>query len=1248
MAIQNIPVWSFPPNWSSPPKQTLEWLTRVLSSPSGAEQRASLRLNPRREFETDFTVETSARAALNLFVSRHGGRNFYLPMWHEAYRLSAAATVGSNTIECHSADDGGLKAGDIVFISDPTDHRRYELAEVNAISGNVIELKAALAGSWAPHSPVHPVRIARFAEQPSFLRITDTVQHGTVRFKIMEKNEDERAVLERRVNGPMIYDGLITNSYHVETGRGGYFHHNSGTSEGQFAFIYGAFLAYEALIAGNPTNEARSAADYYLNLAQEMLDAMGDGSTVGPMLRQPIPDDPDTITLMHWLFAARGDVPEQGIVLDYQVTRNGNTLTIPSNAAGGRVQHVWQIYPASSELLYASPYSPAFDINSPSGETQLSISTWQRIGDTTVITIPSGADPGISEWKISYGFYEYSSIATGDGYEAFPSWTRIPGGYAACAPDTFRWFEQATAKAVALDTRAGKAQTWEKLRLAMRRSCVRGQAITDLREVIRPLPGFDVIPASGEPDGMFCYSDHPRAFPPIGPGLDNGWIGYDFWSRATNGDIIGNIPDSGNVVAQVQLGRGFADQWREQTNYQTADQYLYVAISASKKPNLALKEFFLIFVSSTMEYDENARWYADLGSKSTFVATTGDVIEFFIPRSEFKLRSFAEGTGDTVWGTSLPNGQTIQNFGVSSEMAGAYQIRLRAMRLVAGNTPDDIKGAKMPFFPGALPFAINADTIRQQFIGWNGSPFHGYQMADHWWWLGNDADEVHPALSVSDLPIPSRTNGSLTFPISGTTSVGNVSKPKNALLMEQQLIFLQHAQEQWHSDGGTLGPFAHTFVLNTPARSSLGWPTPHTWVYINDDPNTRWVGYQVRLVESLAKLIELAHSDPAFSDAVSLANTMVSNWLSWLNGYWPNLNGKAVGGTVIYGMPTDFDDPAKGQPETLYEEPHAAAVVMRACLQLEKAGFGSSLVNQSLMLRCWQYLELVWRTNGEMAFTWSPDPSAKQWYGFWHGEIITSLAELLLSPSHVSSGIDLNTVRTRLVQTTGFLREYGVSYNNAGTGLETLRTYRGFNVLLNEPDRGDDSQIGFDRNLDELDNRIAFPVFHDQAGFAFETFPYSWTLEGRDEYISFINLLFILRGRFTSVWLPTFSADLALTQDTAPGDRILTVENIGFTAGGGPEIGQEYVCIFLKDGSSLFRKITASTLSGLQTEIIELDEAFYDGLRASDVKRISFMQLCRLDQDRIEINHDTDTKGYATCKATFRGAPNIRKSNSGF
>lgn len=918
---------------------------------------------------------------------------------------------------------------------------------------------------------------------------------------IIADGKGECRIAPENPNGPLVKAGLVTNAYDRQNGRGDYFHYNAGTSEGQSIGIEGAMRAARVLLAGNDAD--KEAAAWYRLLGIGLLNAVGTGTRTGPMLRQPFPANSDTITLLHWLFAAKGNVPGQTADFDYiGVVENGK-IKIPRTD----IYNVWQIYPTDAYLLYESPYSPAYD--SAGNQVGVPIVNWTSEDGATVITIPSGA-PVKSQWKVVFGFYQ-GSIPQGAAFEAYPFWTKIPDGYAACAPDTFRWFDIAITEAMKVIS-DGK---WPALRAALRKSGVRGQAITDLREVLKPLPGLPVFPVSGSPDGMFCYSNHASA---VG---GQGGAGSNFWARDAAGNIKGTVP-AGNLPVQTQIGRGFNDAWRDATSYQDADGFLWLQLSCSsllgsndyksdhtktitiKKTaaGFELKAFgktvnsqatepvvlpvidgslldglygtgspfvsgaadkageygsfviqtdgyckftldtantdvaalttgksltetlnyqveytgnIFVFVSGSKNYDKNNRWYADIKavpfwSDVVSAHNDGRLVDLYVPRQAFKRKDSDDA--------ELPAGTILENFGISIEHPGGYSLVVGNMRLVKEQGAK--AGSKMPYFPGAMPFAINADTVAQQFVGWNGSPFHGYQLPDHWLVLVQEAQAVHPNLTPADLLVADPATGVLSAPISATDTDG-LTKPKAAMLAEQQLYFLKHAQQRWQIDGGTFGPFAHTFVLNTPARMSIGNPTPHTWVYTNDDPNTRWAGYQVRVVESLSRMVWVSRFAPGFKNARAMAGQMAVDWLSWLNTAWPNLTG------AVRGMPTDFPDPRISAPVAAYEEPHSPAVVLRACLWLKLSGFGDVAVLDAIMLRCWEYIESLWVTQGPMRYTWSTNPDAGEWFGFWHFEIVTTISVMLDEGSSVRPPAITDAIlRERLRLTSKWLQDIGV------------------------------------------------------------------------------------------------------------------------------------------------------------------------------------------------------------------------------
>lgn len=211
-----------------------------------------------------------------------------------------------------------------------------------------------------------------------------------------------------------------------------------------------------------------------------------------------------------------------------------------------------------------------------------------------------------------------------------------------------------------------------------------------------------------------------------------------------------------------------------------------------------------------------------------------------------------------------------------------------------------------------------------------------------------------------------------------------------------------------------------------------------------------------------------------------------------------------------------------------------------------------------------------------------------------------------------------------------------------------LDVYGGLNVLHLPPDEGDNTDFTFSRMMDELDNDTSIPQFFDIAGLPFPTQKHSWVSSGRQDYGKLKELLFRLRGRWGNLWLPSFTDDMRLVDPTPADDQYLLVENFGFTLSGGIQVGHDHLAIFFCDGRREYRRITSSTVLNDDVEVIGVDQPFVDGLLPEDVMRVSFMRLSRLDQDRIEVVHVTDTQGVSRCAVTFKSAPPLRTPLAGF
>ncbi len=201
--------------------------------------------------------------------------------------------------------------------------------------------------------------------------------------------------------------------------------------------------------------------------------------------------------------------------------------------------------------------------------------------------------------------------------------------------------------------------------------------------------------------------------------------------------------------------------------------------------------------------------------------------------------------------------------------------------------------------------------------------------------------------------------------------------------------------------------------------------------------------------------------------------------------------------------------------------------------------------------------------------------------------------------------------------------------------------YRGRPVLETRPEESEELTEAYQRLVLLLDNSTGIPVATDTADAAFRIQGFRWVLHGRQEQSLLRSLLYALCGRQKEIWLPTHTDDLQLMEIAVASSMQLDVSFIGYTRFANGQQGRRDIRIELIDGTVLFRRITSATELSDQVERLFIDAVLGRIIEPGEVGRICFMALARLDQDELELHHDTDSDGIASLQTVFRGIPDL-------
>lgn len=119
------------------------------------------------------------------------------------------------------------------------------------------------------------------------------------------------------------------------------------------------------------------------------------------------------------------------------------------------------------------------------------------------------------------------------------------------------------------------------------------------------------------------------------------------------------------------------------------------------------------------------------------------------------------------------------------------------------------------------------------------------------------------------------------------------------------------------------------------------------------------------------------------------------------------------------------------------------------------------------------------------------------------------------------------------------------------------------------------------------------------------------------------RLLYALRGRQTSFYIPTFMEDMTASQNLVLGVNTMDISWIGYTRFIENQTSKNVFKITFTDGTSLVREVQSSSqLSGTE-ERLTLDDTWPANRNVSEIQRIQFYELVRFDTDDLRIEHST-------------------------
>jgi hypothetical protein len=184
-------------NWDNGVTERYEWLTDIITSWNGSEQRVKLRATPRREIEAHlqvFGLDFVRKLQSTLFGWQ--SRSYLIPFWPDYYLLNAELPAGSTVIPNVPTVDSEFITGGVALLFNAIDHN--ESVQLLAVQPNQLILDLPTQQTWPAGTRIYSAKFARIASQQTITRPTRHMLDMQAKFIVTDNSgliEAEGAIL---------------------------------------------------------------------------------------------------------------------------------------------------------------------------------------------------------------------------------------------------------------------------------------------------------------------------------------------------------------------------------------------------------------------------------------------------------------------------------------------------------------------------------------------------------------------------------------------------------------------------------------------------------------------------------------------------------------------------------------------------------------------------------------------------------------------------------------------------------------------------------------------------------------------------------------------------------------------------------------------------------------------------------------------------------------------------------------------
>jgi len=165
------------------------FLTDIIESVNGNEQRLSLRKQPRQVFKFNYALDGTERQRMQALLFGWQPSTFAVPLWHEAVQLTANASLSATSVSVNTTTDVDFRVGGLAVVFESA--TKFDVVEISAVAANTITFTASPllnAYTAGPNTKVMPVRLCQLDSQPRHQRPPKNLEYFSLEFRCTDND----------------------------------------------------------------------------------------------------------------------------------------------------------------------------------------------------------------------------------------------------------------------------------------------------------------------------------------------------------------------------------------------------------------------------------------------------------------------------------------------------------------------------------------------------------------------------------------------------------------------------------------------------------------------------------------------------------------------------------------------------------------------------------------------------------------------------------------------------------------------------------------------------------------------------------------------------------------------------------------------------------------------------------------------------------------------------------------------------